>query len=271
MNWQSLFSAHKEISADQAREYLRTMPPAELQIIDVRQPGEYRDAHIPGAILIPLGELVQRLDEIDAARNTIVYCRSGARSGAACQIMGEAGLERVLNLRGGMLQWQGNRAAGEETQGLEFFVRGDYPSAAAMAFQMEAGLQLFYLEAAKTTTDQESRELLNAMARLEDGHMALLKARYGLTGSETAARGSDGVLEGGVTAAEVARAFAGHLDSPGSIVQLAMTFEAQALDLYSRLARRQDDPQLRQFYLDLAGEEQKHLNRLTRELDSLAA
>ncbi len=270
MNWQSLFSKSNEISADQAREYLRTVPPAELQVIDVRQPGEYRDAHIPGAILIPLGELVQRLDEIDAARNTIVYCRSGARSGAACQLMGEAGLKRVLNLRGGILQWQGNRAAGEQTQGLEFFVKGEYPSAVAMAFQMEAGLQLFYLEAAKKSTSDENRELLNAMARLEDGHMALLQARYGLTETEKATR-TDGVLEGGVTAADIARTFAGHLDSLGSIVQLAMMFEAQALDLYNRLARRQDDPQLRQFYLDMAGEEQKHLNRLAREMDSLAA
>ena len=270
MNWQSLFSTHREISADQAREYLRTVPPEELQIIDVRQPGEYRDAHIPGAILIPLGELLQRLDEIDAARNTIVYCRSGARSGAACQLMGEAGLERVLNLRGGMLQWQGNRVAGEQTQGLEFFVSGEYSSAAAMAFQMEAGLQLFYLEAAKRSTSDENRDLLNAMARLEDGHMALLQARYGLSEAETAA-GSGHVLEGGVTAADIAATFAGHLDSPEAIVQLAMMFEAQALDLYSRLARRQDDPQLRQFYLDMAGEEQKHLNRLAREMDSLAA
>lgn len=271
MNWRSIFSLNNEINAEQAREYIRTMPPQELQIIDVRQPGEYREAHIPGAILIPLGDLVRRLDEIDTARNTIVYCRSGHRSGAACQILGESGIDRVLNLRGGMLQWQGNRAAGEETQGLEFFVRGEYSSAAAMAFRMEAGLRQFYLAAADTAADQENRDLLTAMARFEDGHMALLKARYRLTDAETAEVGADAVLEGGIRAADIAGTFGAMLTDRESVLQLAMTFEAQAFDLYSRLARRQDDPQLRQFHLDMAGEEQKHLNRLAREMDSLAA
>ncbi|KAB2890021.1 MAG: hypothetical protein F9K32_10425 [Desulfobulbaceae bacterium] len=271
MNWQSIFSLNKEISPDQAREYIRTMPPEELQIVDVRQPGEYREAHIPGALLIPLGELTHRLDEIDAARNTIVYCRSGNRSGAACQIMGESGFDRVLNLRGGMLQWQGNRVAGEETQGLDFFVRGEYPSAAAMAFRMEAGLRQFYLAAAETASDPESRALLTAMARYEDGHMALLKARYRLTDAETTGGVNGGVLEGGIKPADIAETFGAQLASRESVVQLAMTFEAQALDLYSRLARRQDNPHPRQFYLDMAGEEQKHLNRLAREMDSLTA
>ena len=271
MNWRSIFSRNKEISADQAREYIRTMPPEEVQIIDVRQPGEYREAHIPGAILIPLGELVRRLDEIDTVRNTIVYCRSGHRSGAACQIMGESGIDRVLNLRGGMLQWQGNRVAGEETRGLEYFISGEYSSAAAMAFRMEAGLRQFYLAAAETATDPESRDLLNAMARFEDGHMALLKARYRLTDAETADVEAGGVLEGGISPPDIAETFGAMLTSRESVVQLAMMFEAQALDLYSRLARRQDDPQLRQFHLDMAGEEQKHLNRMAREMDSLAA
>ena len=271
MNWRSIFSRNKEISTDQAREYIRTMPPEELQIIDVRQPGEYREAHIPGAILIPLGELVRRLDEIDTVRNTIVYCRSGHRSGAACQIMGESGIDRVLNLHGGMLQWQGNKVAGEETRGLEYFISGEYSSAAVMAFRMEAGLRQFYLAAAELATDTTAEELLIAMARFEDGHMALLRARYHLTEADTTAEETDSVLEGGISPADITDTFADSLASRESVIQLAMMFEAQALDLYSRLARRQDDQELRKFYLEMAGEEQKHLNRLAREMDSLTA
>jgi rubrerythrin len=78
-------------------------------------------------------------------------------------------------------------------------------------------------------------------------------------------------LEGGISPADIAETFGAMLTSRESIVQLAMTFEAQALDLYSRLARRQDDQELRKLYLDMAGEEQKHLNRLAREMDSLIA
>ncbi|MBB5348807.1 sulfurtransferase [Desulfoprunum benzoelyticum] len=269
MNWQSLFDHGREITAEEAHEYIGNLPPHDLQLIDVRQPKEYRDAHIPGAVLIPLNELPQRLGEIDPARNTIVYCRSGHRSAAACQILGQAGIARVLNLRGGMLQWQGNRAAGEETEGLEFFVRGDFPSAAAMACSMEAGLKEFYLAAAAQTVDPESRNFLVAMARLEDGHITRLRERHGLAETDPAATMPTGVIEGGMQTADIIEAFRTSFTDLQSLVQLAMMFEAQALDLYSRLARRQDNPGLRNFFLDMAGEERHHLNRLARELDKL--
>lgn len=271
INWQSLFDQGREITAAEARGYIGSLPPHDLQLIDVRQPREYREAHIPGARLIPLNELPQRLGEIDPARNTIVYCRSGKRSGAACQILGQAGFTRVLNLHGGMLQWQGSSAAGEEADGLGFFVRGDFPTAAAMAYGMEAGLRQFYLAAAAQTADMESRDLLAAMARLEDGHMTRLQEKYGPAVTDAAATMPAGTIEGGLQAADIIEAFHASFTDIESIIQLAMMFEAQALDLYSRLARRRDDPELRQFFLEMAGEEQRHLNRLARELDKLLA
>lgn len=271
MQWQSLFDHGREITAAEARAYIGHLPPHDLQLIDVRQPKEYQEAHIPGAILIPLNELPQRLGEIDPSRNTIVYCRSGHRSGAACQFLGQAGIARVLNLQGGMLQWQGSRASGEETKGLELFVSGEFPSAAAMACSMEAGLKEFYLAAADQTVDAASRDFLLAMARLEDGHITRLKERHGLTATEAAAAMPTGVIEGGMQAADILETFSASFTDLQSMFQLAMMFEAQALDLYSRLARRQDDPELRDFFLDMAGEEQRHLNRLARELDKLLA
>ncbi|KGO33846.1 hypothetical protein JT06_11800 [Desulfobulbus sp. Tol-SR] len=72
INWQSLFDQGREITAEEARGYIGSLPPHDLQLIDVRQPKEYREAHIPGARLIPLNELPQRLGEIDPAGNTIV-------------------------------------------------------------------------------------------------------------------------------------------------------------------------------------------------------
>jgi len=56
-------------------------------------------------VMIPLGQLPQRLAELDASREIIVYCRSGARSGRAVALMRESGFSRVSNLAGGILNW----------------------------------------------------------------------------------------------------------------------------------------------------------------------
>lgn len=73
-------------------------------IIDVRQPDEYDEAHVPGARLIPLGEVGQRLDEVPADREVLVICRSGGRSLKAAEVMAAAG-RRPVNVAGGTLAW----------------------------------------------------------------------------------------------------------------------------------------------------------------------
>jgi rhodanese-related sulfurtransferase len=73
--------------------------------LDVRQPEEFRAGHVPGATLIPLNELAQRLGELPRDREIIVVCRSGSRSGAATRHLSSAGY-RALNLAGGMIAWQ---------------------------------------------------------------------------------------------------------------------------------------------------------------------
>ncbi len=269
MNWQSFFNGNKEITAEQARDYIRSRPAGTLQLIDVRQPREYEEGHIPGAILIPLNELPRRIGEIDRERETIVYCRSGVRSTAACQILGDNRMPHVLNLRGGILQWQGHRVAGEEDRGLEYFLQGDFSSAFKMAYHMEKGLKQVYLVMADRATEAASRELLQYMARLEDGHMARLRSRYSMKAADLPEEEAADLAEGGMAARDLAESFAAHLGSREEIIELAMRLEAQALDLYSRLARRHSEPALQSFFLQMAGEEQGHLDRLAREMDSI--
>jgi rhodanese-related sulfurtransferase len=73
-------------------------------VIDVRQPDEYDEAHVPGARLIPLGEVGQRLDEVPGDGEVLVICRTGGRSLKAAEIMVAAG-RRALNVAGGTLAW----------------------------------------------------------------------------------------------------------------------------------------------------------------------
>lgn len=77
-----------------------------LYIVDVRTPPEFRTGHIPGAHLIPLGQLAQRLQEIPKEVPVVTVCRSGSRSFMAAQQLAKAGYD-VKNLHGGMQFWQG--------------------------------------------------------------------------------------------------------------------------------------------------------------------
>jgi adenylyltransferase/sulfurtransferase len=76
-----------------------------FQLVDVREPFEHEIANIDSAQLIPLGELADRLSELDRNRLTIVHCHSGMRSAQAVRLMREAGFAKVFNLEGGIAKW----------------------------------------------------------------------------------------------------------------------------------------------------------------------
>jgi rhodanese-related sulfurtransferase len=79
-----------------------------LNLIDVREPHEHADFNI-GGISLPLGNIkILQTEDIDDLRNkeTIVYCRSGNRSGQAALILEQIGFTNIINLAGGMLEWE---------------------------------------------------------------------------------------------------------------------------------------------------------------------
>jgi adenylyltransferase/sulfurtransferase len=77
----------------------------DFELLDVREPFEWAIARLPGARHIPLGALPGRIHELDPARETIVYCKSGMRSMAAATQLTGAGFARVANLTGGISRW----------------------------------------------------------------------------------------------------------------------------------------------------------------------
>lgn len=81
---------------------------AGVQVVDVREAEEFAGAlgHIPGSLLMPLGELQLRALELDRARPVVCVCRSGARSAQAVVLLQKAGFTNVANLAGGMLRWR---------------------------------------------------------------------------------------------------------------------------------------------------------------------
>jgi rhodanese-related sulfurtransferase len=88
--------------------YERMQSDSNIVILDVRTPEEFRSAtgHLAGAILIPVHELEERVDELEPYREKtiIAVCRSGSRSGSATSFLNGKGF-KVLNMEGGMLRW----------------------------------------------------------------------------------------------------------------------------------------------------------------------
>jgi len=76
----------------------------DLYILDVREPHEYDICNLDGH-LIPLGELPQRVHELDSSREIVAHCRSGKRSADAVDFLQKAGFRKIWNLKGGILAW----------------------------------------------------------------------------------------------------------------------------------------------------------------------
>ncbi len=76
-----------------------------LEIIDVREPYEWEIGHIPGARLVPLGQISEEIPRLDKRREIILYCKVGGRSRVAAQQLANAGVADVRNLAGGILRW----------------------------------------------------------------------------------------------------------------------------------------------------------------------
>ncbi|HVF66621.1 MAG TPA: molybdopterin-synthase adenylyltransferase MoeB [Pyrinomonadaceae bacterium] len=94
----------EEISATELKQRLDSGD--DLQLIDVREPNEYDIARIPGTKLIPLGQVAERMGEIEEGRETIVHCKGGGRSAKAIEALTRAGFKgKLVNLKGGILAW----------------------------------------------------------------------------------------------------------------------------------------------------------------------
>ncbi len=265
----NITSSFNEITAQGLKEYLDRHRPGEYQLLDVRQPKEYQQQHLPGAVLIPLNDLPDRYSELDPQKETIVYCRSGMRSKAACQILTDRQFKNVSNMTGGILSWREQTAMGSEETGLDFFLQRDFENVFELAYNVEAGLQSFYQVLASQASNRDIKELLEKLGRFEDAHKEKLRIMHERENPGAALNIDQTLAEGGITIDTLLQTFGSHVKDTESVIQLAMMFEAQAFDLYSRLARRAESRQLADFYLKMAAEEQGHLNKLASELDAI--
>ncbi|MEA4857801.1 rhodanese-like domain-containing protein [Solidesulfovibrio sp.] len=263
-------------SADAVRQLLDTSRQDELTLLDVRLEPEYEEFHLPGARLMPLPDLPDHLEALDRDRPVVVYCRSGGRSAAAAKLLAGAGFPRVVNMLGGVMAWQGAAAVGAPDAGMTL-LRGDEAPEAILraALAMEAALGGFYRALAGQAPDADTRAAFERLAGFEERHLHYVHTLYRkATGDETELAallsGASGDLEGGLPGARFLEQLGGAPASAREALELAASVEAQALDLYARLARKADAPESAALYATLAQEEKAHLRAVSNLMKQLA-
>jgi len=262
------------LTGDDLREFLENQPENSYLLIDVRQPVEYEQGHIPGARLMPLPEVEARLFSLPSDRDLIFYCRNGGRSQWAASLAGEGEVsgKTVYNLMNGILGWKEKILPGyprvqvfEKDQDLEQLLK--------TAMDLEKGAWRFYRYVMDRCPDDPIRPTLEQVSIAEKAHATLIyrfwiKTQKNPPPFDRLYQDLKGnILEGGQSFEEACHLLEA-ADNQGSpaVIDLAMTIEYAAFDLYRAMAEHTQDPLARSTFLSIAQAEKAHMRTLTRAL-----
>ncbi len=254
-------------SVDQVREYLDQHESEAFTLLDVRQLEEYTEGHLPGAKLIPVGELNERLDEIEKTKPVLVYCRSGMRAGNGTSMLLNAGFKDVWNMSGGILAWNGMVATGAPEAGMSWFETAKKPEDyVTLAWILEAGAKIFYETMAGKFTSPDAAELFRNLANAEEHHKDTLRDLYArITGQEGDSLTPEEVeakdtMEGGIPVRKALAWAEGQKEI--DVLAFAVAMEVNAYDRYLKVAQTLKEQESQEVLYSLAREEKVHLDRL---------
>ena len=274
MELRKLFTPVSAMDTEAANKFLGEHHEGTYTLLDVRQPWEYEEDHLPGAMLVPLGDLQEGTQNLDPAKPTLVYCAVGGRSRVAAQLLSGRGFQEVYNLAGGIKGFRGAKATGPQELNLDL-VRGDESprDMLKLAFGLERALGIFYDRCREAAQDDDLRDLFAKLGRIELVHKQKVFERYaaltpGAPDMDAFESGMTAdIMEGGFHLKEFMAANEPWLKTVGQVLELGMMLETQALDLYLRFAEKSQDGETRQVLFTLADEEKMHLKTLARLLD----
>ena len=271
MKWKQFFTPVKSVSADEAKTLISETPLSDITILDVRQPKEYEEEHIPGAKLIPIADLGNRLNELAPEKPTLVYCAVGGRSRVAAQMLAGKDFSKILNLTGGIKAWNGEKAIMGEEKGLELFTGTEtLEETLTIAYGLELGLEEFYISMMETAKNKLVENLFEKLSKIEVKHRDRIFNEYiRVTGSsisreEFASQEVSYMSEGGMSTEEYIEIFEPDHESPEGVIDMAMSIEAQALDLYFRASERLDDNESKKFRVVSDGRRGTFTSQTTR-------
>ncbi len=200
----------------------------------------------------------------------------GGRSRVAAQMLAGKGFSRVYNLSGGIKAWEGKTAVGPQRLGMDLFDGSETPEDfLTVAFSLEQGLQEFYVDMADKAQTRPVKDLFEKLGAIEAKHQDAIFAAYTELTDEPVSRDAfagmvrASAMEGGMTTDQYLASFDPDLSVETEVISLAMSIEAQALDLYQRVGDRVKNPQSLAIVQKIAADEKNHLERLGQLMDTL--
>lgn len=268
--------------SNEVQSFIKENSEGDYVLLDVRQPGEYAQEHLPGAILIPLPRLADSLEELDSTKPIIVYCAVGGRSRMATQLLTNLGFRNVVHLHGGIQAWEDRTANGPREFHLDFIKGDESPEEIILlAFRMEEGLKKFHEAILSKTDDAALCALLTGLIKAEESHINTLRGLWPkepLTPAslvrktppdqinEFSGKGPR-LMEGGIDMNVFMKQNQSFLNDVPGYLDLAMMIETQALDLYLRMAADSQNELTRKILLRIGNEEKAHLALLGEYLN----
>ncbi len=184
------------------------------------------------------------------------------------------GFDDVINVAGGIKAWDGHVAIGPEEMGLELLTgKESLEETLVAAYSLEAGLRDFYLSMIEKVRQDDIKYLFQKLSKIEIIHQDRIFNEYLQVSGKQVSREafeSDLVInavEGGLTTDEYIQMFKPDWESAVDIISLAMSIEAQALDLYTRASERSEEPRSEEALKKIAEEERVHLEQLGKLMD----
>ncbi len=186
------------------------------------------------------------------------------------------GFKQVYNVSGGIKAWEAKTAVGPQDLGMDLFSGRESPEdILKVAYSLEQGLREFYLSMEKKADNSRVKSLFSKLSEIEVKHqLSLLRAYNELTQDQVVREEFETMvaakaMEGGLTTDEYLALFGADPGSKIEVISLAMSIEAQALDLYQRVGATLTQPKSREIVHTIANEEKSHLASLGNLMDEL--
>ncbi|MCU0598620.1 MAG: rhodanese-like domain-containing protein [Desulfobacterales bacterium] len=261
------------MTVDQLKRYMHSTPEKEYLLVDVRQPGEYMQTHIPGALLMPLSDLKTKLSSLPADRDIVFYCLAGSRSRTAAVMAADQkkdSQKRIYSLEGGISQWTG--ASIDKIPKIQIFDKSHtIPQLLETAVRMEKGARVLYEKLNEINLLNSGGDIFSQLAEAEMSHARTL---FGLIEKYSDAPLQsfdeffnalpDDMVEGGDAVDDLV-GYIHSIQKYGCInlLDLAMDVEFVSYDLYKTLANLKiGEGDAERILLGIAQAEKNHMSMI---------
>lgn len=258
------------MSPEELKQYIGKNKESDYLIVDVRQPEEYVQGHIPGAKLIPIRNLVANLSDLPSGKDLVFYCHSGGRSAAAATLAVEEEVsnKNIYDLEGGIMAWD-DRTVPDYPRVQVFDKSRSLSELLLIAMDLEKGALRFYNHIRDRFASEPFSKTFGQLAAAEIAHARAVYEYWKNTATdppefESVFEDLKGeILEGGENLMDtLRRAAAIEGNTCLNLIELALHLENSAFDLYRTMAERTESKEAQEVFLSIAQAEKTHMKDL---------